>query len=737
MVFIEEIKKVLQPYEDNIYQGATKSFNIINVLDLITEIKTDTIEDMDVLDHMTDIDSSVHEWCYTGPMSSSYLNATTGGLNFVLNGEPLSDMDVEVKIIRTYFYIYSKVQLNIISLIVINGSETVLIKGSTTDIVDPTASEDEINIKVNEYFGVIYDNTEGIELTIKKKNIPLRNDGVMKNVLFDTTKIIKDILLIDSTGIKLDVENYVITKPFYIELLSTVPPDVICYVFYETNNCKSDNPNVENYYLEKLFDNLTEAEMKVLDISYSDVMVEEKYFETEDILMDYLIQFRYDIYMYAMKINHNNGMVFHDSLSSKFDIHTETATYSPLSKTLRYDDTPFYITLHFRNFYNNLYEIYIDRKLYQGYYIYDYTDWYVTIYLKPGDLKAYTDDYENSVFEVILKPKTYKRMSYLPPTEDYNGVAFLSREYEELDHMEVYDNGINIFYYDDFETNYIFPNKFLAILPRLRVGWHRICITGYTKTFDRYEYRKSTSDIVNNILEVKYIDFRFTIRHGNYTLIPFIDYEILSPTKIYIKNIIKYPNTSEFYILYEGLLEVIFLDNINKSLRKRLFDNDLLTTNYYKNMENTPYNELDIKPERYVDDVYYKHMMITKYYNSELLYSMNDTSIYGDEWNDSLLAEFPFLIENKYVQLSYNKEYPIEEMPRRIILPAPLPLNVMMIEHEAAINRLKFEQAFISEYHGTIDTSKRYNIEQPNEYKIINRFANRAFSTIPINFIKK
>ena len=107
MVFIEEIKKVLQPYEDNIYQGATKSFNIINVLDLITEIKTDTIEDMDVLDHMTDIDSSVYEWCYTGPMSSSYLNATTGGLNFVLNGEPLSDLDVEVKIIRTYFYIYS------------------------------------------------------------------------------------------------------------------------------------------------------------------------------------------------------------------------------------------------------------------------------------------------------------------------------------------------------------------------------------------------------------------------------------------------------------------------------------------------------------------------------------------------------------------------------------------------------------------------------------------------------
>lgn len=30
-------------------------------------------------------------------------------------------------------------------------------------------------------------------------------------------------------------------------------------------------------------------------------------------------------------------------------------------------------------------------------------------------------------------------MSYLPPTEDYNGVAFLSREYEEFDHMEVYD----------------------------------------------------------------------------------------------------------------------------------------------------------------------------------------------------------------------------------------------------------------------------------------------------------
>lgn len=42
-------------------------------------------------------------------------------------------------------------------------------------------------------------------------------------------------------------------------------------------------------------------------------------------------------------------------------------------------------------------------------------------------------------------------------------------------------NGINIFHYDDFETNYIFPNKFLVIFPRLRVGWHRIAITGYTQ----------------------------------------------------------------------------------------------------------------------------------------------------------------------------------------------------------------------------------------------------------------
>lgn len=130
-----------------------------------------------------------------------------GGLNFILNGEPISNMGVEVKIIRTYFYIYSKTQLTITSLIVINGSETVIIKGTTTDIVDPTASEDEINIKVNEYFGVIYDNTEGIELTIKKKNIPLRNDGIKKTILFDTTRIIKDILIIDDTGIKQDMKT--------------------------------------------------------------------------------------------------------------------------------------------------------------------------------------------------------------------------------------------------------------------------------------------------------------------------------------------------------------------------------------------------------------------------------------------------------------------------------------------------------------------------------------------------
>lgn len=139
-------------------------------------------------------------------------------------------------------------------------------------------------------------------------------------------------------------------------------------------------------------------------------------------------------------------------------------------------------------------------------------------------------------------------------------------------------------------------------------------------------------------------------------------------------------------MLYEGHMESIFLNNINKSFRKKLFDTILINTGYYKNMENSSYTELDIKPERYVDDVFYKHMMITKYYNSELVYDMNDTSIYGEEWNDSLIAEFPFLIENGYVQLSYNKEYTIDELPRRIILPAPLPLNVMMIEHECSHN---------------------------------------------------
>lgn len=87
-------------------------------------------------------------------------------------------------------------------------------------------------------------------------------------------------------------------------------------MFYEDNTCKSSNPNVENYYLERVFDNLTEIEMQTLPILYDDVMVDEEYFESEDILIDYLIQFRYDLYMYVMRVNHNNGMVFHDSLSS-------------------------------------------------------------------------------------------------------------------------------------------------------------------------------------------------------------------------------------------------------------------------------------------------------------------------------------------------------------------------------------------------------------------------------------
>ena len=440
-----------------------------------------------------------------------------------------------------------------------------------------------------------------------------------------------------------------------------------------------------------------------------------------------------------LKVNDNNGFVFHDSLSSKFDIHTSTQTYTPLEKTLRYDDNPFYITLHFRNFYHTVYEIYINRKLYQGYFLYDFTDFYTTVYIKPNDLKPYTDNYENAIFEVILKPKTYKRITYTPPTEDYNGVAFLSREYEELHHVELYDNGINIFYYDDFETNTIPPINFLAVFPRLKVGWHRVCVTGYTHNFDRYEYRVSTSDIKNNMIDVEYVDFRFTIRHGNYTLVPFIDYEILSPTKIYIKNLIKYPDTSELYIMYEGTIESILLTNGKiKSLRKRLFDSDLITTGYYQNMENTPYNELDIKPDRYNDEVYYKHMLITKYFNSELLNDCNNTEVYGDDWNDNMNSEFPQFIKNGYIIANYEQEYPQEDMPRIIIIPSPLPLNVMMIEHQAAIKRLQHEQLFISEFHGTINVNKRYNIEyEENGFKILNRFGNRAFSTIPINFIKK
>lgn len=56
----------------------TKSFNIVNVLDFITEIRTEDIEDMDVLDHMKNIDNTVYEYCYTGPMSSSYVNYAWG-----------------------------------------------------------------------------------------------------------------------------------------------------------------------------------------------------------------------------------------------------------------------------------------------------------------------------------------------------------------------------------------------------------------------------------------------------------------------------------------------------------------------------------------------------------------------------------------------------------------------------------------------------------------------------------
>lgn len=741
MTFKEVLIKAIAPYENNVTKGNSSSFSIHNLIDLVEEIRTEDFADTYTVDEIKSIDKTVYEWCYNGPLSKTYVGMD-GELNFILNGETLDKFDVEVKFIANHFYIFSKVQIVIDSLIIVSGNEQIIIHGMTTDVVDPTSDPDVLHIKVNQYFGVIYDNTKGLEVTIKKKNVPISTDGIDKRIFFDTTKIVKDVLIIDENGIHLDIQNYLIIKPFYVEMISTIPNTVKCFVFYEDNPYKSDNDYTENYYLEKLFDNLTESEMETIDIKYEDIKLDVESFDSDFDLTDYLINFNYDLHMWIQKYNHTFNFVFDQRLNTKFQIRDTTKSHTPFSEVAEFEESPFYVTFTFRNYYNNLFELYVDRKLYHGFFLMDQSDYETTIYIATEDLVNYTDDYENSTYMVLLKPKTYKRIDYLAPTKDYNGVAFLSRDYTEFYNPEFYDNGINLVYGDDFEINNIPPINFMAIFPRLRVGWHRISMTAFTEDFKRSDVTKKKSDIVNNILEVNYIDYRFFIRCGNYTLIPYIDYEILSPTKIYIKNmtINTIPSDdTELRIIFEGSVDKYLLDLSVKSLTKKLYDNEMLTTTYYTNITSGTINEINNKPPRYSDDVYYRHMMTTKYFNSELVVDCNETTKYGTDWNNNLMAEFPqFVNPDGRIQINLATPVAIDELPRIIEIPAKLPLNVIMAEHELAITRMKFENIFISKYHGTLDATLYYNsIIKDYKYKWLTRYANSAFSTIAINYLKQ
>ena len=493
-----------------------------------------------------------------------------------------------------------------------------------------------------------------------------------------------------------------------------------------------------------------------LFVQYSDIdiynLIEEFSQKDEQVIIDEVLGFSYDLFMEAFKYNHSTKtLITKENISI---VSNTKFTKNSLDEEL--------IKITFRNYMNNPFEIYFYGVLYQGTYLKDQSTKYTNVYINKKLLLDYYNikdaDLENIYGQIVKRSHSYKRVNYSNINCDYNGTLPISKDWFKLIGKRVLDNG---FYLKetDYRLNNIYPSGLLCLFPRRKMKYHNIAITGYSNsikiTSNRYhvKIKNFTQDDLDNIKSenkyiyknlyfTDYIDYRFNIFIGPYLLTENVDYKILAPNLIeFLRPIGVYNEEKgneyiDIIIEYEGYLEEA-LKRIykHKSFRYRFFNDEDLINELYKVKSNTVLTGIrDDKvncPVRYPILPYRMNMMLTKFYSSEIV--MGNSLDYGEEFYGLIKSEFPEFvtkIDDKYIIETTMELKDITDSPKINILPPYFNLNTLINGHILATKELVWQNKhFNREYSVNTNYLYRYNIP-------VNMKGDFTLSiNIPINYI--
>lgn len=310
------------------------------------------------------------------------------------------------------------------------------------------------------------------------------------------------------------------------------------------------------------------------------------------------------------------------------------------------------------------------------------------------------------IFDIHFRNKERRSVIYNNVNEDYNGVCVVGNEIFRNNKM-IYDNGIYIG--DDYALTDLPPVFMITMFPKRHFKNHNIYMSYnsgddyfYTKTIP-VKWRNLTTDdlnklkknclsdkliaetyMSNNIINVDYVDHKCFVILNNTILLNDVHYEILCSNLIRLKvkpfelpdddwmniqvccdsiideDLAKYRITSKLFQLYNDpeVLDVIFEEF------KPNFE--------FEDEDLREYIAENIYPKKYDEDVFRSHMFLTKYFSTEAVFSDNAT-IYGINWRDSILSEFPeyaFIFDikdKKKISIYANNLMDITKYPERMI----------------------------------------------------------------------
>lgn len=700
-------------------------------------------EEIQVEIEKNQIDISIYNLCISFPISPSWINED-GTYKFLINNKPVSEYDIKLLLIAGYIYIFHKADFTINSILfLIKSNESkYLLTDNTT--VDRFGSSLKLNIKANDYpeLGVLLEDNYIMIPQNKSLFEVLKELNVEDKISYLYDMDIRSISIYNpNTGFS-DDKSKVTIAPINIINKSTNPDDMILIFF------KGDLP--DNYDINKkdksgmLFYNTLQT-LRDIDNVYeffkndtSKWIPDNLVYYTNDYKYDRTLlmearDFNYDLYESLYLDKYSTHLLFEGSQIS-YTKYPDVLAPVVKGNTELLTPGQIYAKISFTNHRKYLPEIYYKGVRYDDYKLVERKDDITTIYIKVAAFNWYYNrDLQSPDIEVIpylfviLRPEDYIEVDYVNIYSYYNGTLPLGSTYFNLRNKRMYNNGMRMKDNEDHTINNLPPRRLVVSFPKRKYKNHRYKCTGYLHD-DQYmksyhlKYKNISNTEISNIeynkyiykslFYIDYIDERFTIACGPYTLQLNKDYIIHSNTLIeFISPLYKYKedDINSDYIdidiwcdeLTPANVEVNKFLAYKSSYKKRIFEEDFIRKGLY-NVRNdlvvlNSRDDLDC-PEYYREDLYRNNIYITKYLSTEVILTGVQDS-YGNEWFDELQNEFPEAVitdtsigtgVNIVQDEIYDKTIPmnLDDPVRFITLPEPYPLNTLIDEDIVAKRKI-------------------------------------------------